>query len=86
MTGDRERALKRERNDAIDDEASLHRSLHIIRVFLEVYGDEPSTHKLLTELTNNLIAVRRRARKRHQEAERTLIAERDEEAIRAQFR
>jgi hypothetical protein len=47
MTGDRERALKRTRNDAIDDEASLHRSLHIVGVFLEVHRDNPDAQKLL---------------------------------------
>jgi hypothetical protein len=78
MTGDRERALKRTRNDAIDDEASLHRSLHIIGVFLEVHKDNEAAKKLLAELTNNLIAVRRRARARHQEAEQELIERRNE--------
>ncbi len=86
MTGDRERALKRTRNDAIDDEASLHRSLHIVGVFLEVHKDNPSAKKLLAELTRNLIAVRQRARARHQEAERARIELHDEADIRAQFR
>lgn len=85
MTGDRERALKQTRNDAIDDEATLHRSLHIIDVFLDVYGDNESAHKLLTELGNNMIAVRRRARKRHQDAERELIARRNEDEMQAQL-
>lgn len=74
-----------ERDLALDDEASLHRSLHIVRVFLEVYGEDPSTRRLLAELTNNLIAVRRRARARHQEAERKRLEERAEDELTAQL-
>jgi len=84
MTGDRERALKRTRNDAIDDEASLHRSLHIVGVFLEVHTDNADAKKLLAELTNNLIMVRKRARARHQEAEQELIERRNSDEILAQ--
>jgi hypothetical protein len=84
MTGDRERALKRTRNDAIDDEASLHRSLHIVGVFLEVHKDNPDAQKLLAELTRNMIAVRTRARARHQDAEQELIERRNGDEILAQ--
>ncbi len=84
MTGDRERALKRTRNDAIDDEASLHRSLHIVGVFLEVHRGNEDAQKLLAELTNNLIMVRTRARARHQEAEQELIERRNGDEILAQ--
>lgn len=84
MTGDRERALKRTRNDAIDDEASLHRSLHIVAVFLEVHKDNADAQKLLAELTRNMIAVRTRARVRHQEAEQELIERRNGDEILAQ--
>jgi hypothetical protein len=62
------------RDTALDDEAALHRSLRIVRVFLEVYGEDPATYQLLTELTEHLIGVRRNARARHQEAEAARLA------------
>lgn len=55
-------------NDALDDEAALHRALRIVRIFVLVYGRHPVAGKLLRELTDILISVRQRARARHTEA------------------
>jgi hypothetical protein len=68
--------LKDTRDAALDDEAALHRALKIVRVFYFVYGKHPVAGKLLRELADLLIAVRVRARERHQEAEALMQADR----------
>lgn len=55
-------------NSALDDEMALHRALRIVKIFYIVYGKHPVAGKLLRELSDILIAVRQRARERHQEA------------------
>lgn len=57
------------RDDALNDEAALHRALRIVKIFYLVYGHHPIAGKLLTELADLLIVVRTRARVRHQIAE-----------------
>lgn len=63
------RSLEQARDSALDDEAALHRALRIVRIFYYVYGQHPVAGKLLRELIDILIAVRARARERHQAAE-----------------
>lgn len=74
------------RDSALDDDMAIHRALRIIQLFNRVYGRDKVTKRYLGELTDILIAVRQRARERHQEAERRYLAECDEADIRAQFR
>jgi hypothetical protein len=74
------------RDSALDDDTALHRALRIIQLFNRVYGRDKVTKRYLEELTDILIAVRQRARERHQEAERRRIEAQDEVAIRSQFR
>lgn len=74
------------RDAALDDDFGVDRALVLIKRLNYVYGRDKATKKVLEELTDILIAVRQRARARHQEAERRWLAERDEAEIRAQFR
>lgn len=78
-------AIERERDDALEDETALHRSLRIIRAFYEVYGENETTARYIEELADHLIGVKRRARKRHQEAECRRIAAQDEAEMTAQL-
>lgn len=80
--------IERERDSALNDDFSLDRALHIVRAFYEVYGGHETTAKYIDELADILIAVKHRARDRHQQAEAerlTLQAERDKEAQIAQL-
>lgn len=60
------------RDDALNDDMGLDRALRIVRIFYIVYGKHPVAGKLLRELADILIAVRARARERHQTAELAL--------------
>lgn len=70
MTPERRAALTA-RDEALNDDATLHRALRIIKIFYLTFGHISSAKRLLNELTDILIAVRARARERHQDAERT---------------
>ena len=63
------------RDLALDDEAALHRALRIVKIFYLVWGRNPTARKLILELSDILIAVRQRARQRHQEAEALRLAD-----------
>lgn len=77
--------LERERDEAMNDEAALHRALRIVKAFYEVYGEHETTAHYIDELSDLLIAVKRRARARHQDAEQRRIAEQDAAEIVAQL-
>lgn len=70
MTPERRAALTA-RDQALNDDAALHRALRIVKIFYITFGHIPEAGRLLGELTDILIAIRARARERHQEAERT---------------
>jgi len=72
------------RDSALDDDFGLDRALVLIKRLNYVYGRDKATKKVLEELTDILIAVRQRARERHQEAERRRKAERDGDEALAQ--
>lgn len=72
------------RDSALDDDMALHRVLRIIQLFNKIYGRDKVTKRYLEEATDLLIAVRQRARCRHQEAERRRIQQQDEQEIIAQ--
>lgn len=77
--------LELERDAAMDDEAGLQRALRIVRAFYEVYGEHETTARYIDELSDILIAVKQRARARHQKAERNRLcnaAERQDAAKR----
>lgn len=57
------------RDSALNDDMGLDRALRIVRIFYIVYGKHRVAGKLLRELGDILIAIRQRARERHQEAE-----------------
>lgn len=69
MTPER-RAVLAARDTALDDDAALHRALRIVKIFYVTFGHIPEAGRLLSELADILIAVRARARTRHQTAER----------------
>lgn len=72
------------RDSALDDDMALHRALRIVQLFNRFYGQDKVTRRYLEEMTDILIAVRQRARCRHQEAEKRRIAAQDEQEIIAQ--
>ena len=73
------------RDSALDDDMALHRALRIIQLFYRVYGKDKVTRRYLEEMADILIAVRQRARTRHQEAERRRVQTLNEEEIIAQL-
>lgn len=69
MTPERRAALTA-RDTALNDDMALHRALRIVKIFYKTFGHIPEARRLLGELADILIAIRARARERHQEAER----------------
>jgi len=73
------------RDSALDDDFGLDRALVLVKRLNYVYGRDPATHKVLTELADHLIGIKQRARARHQSAERDYRAARDSEEQIAQL-
>ena len=73
------------RDAALDDDFGVDRALVLIKRMNYVYGRDPATKKVLEELADILIGVRRRARIIHQTAEQKYQAERDEQEQIAQL-
>lgn len=64
--------LAHARDEALDDEAALDRALRITKLFY--LTADPSAAKYAAELAKLLIAVKQRARARHQAAERERLS------------
>jgi hypothetical protein len=73
------------RDSALDDDFGIDRALVLIKRMNYVYGRDKATRKVLEELTDILIGVRQRARKRHQEAERKHLEDMHGDEIAAQL-
>lgn len=76
--------LEMARDSALDDDCSLDRALILLKRLHVFYGRDPATKKVLNELVDIQIKVQRRARQRHQAAERARILERDGDELAAQ--
>lgn len=73
------------RDAALDNDCGVDRALVLVKRLNAVYGKDDATKKVLTELVDILVRVRASSRLIHQTAEGQYQADRDDEAIMAQF-